>query len=70
MARNRRELQTALRSLQQREWSGKDSESFLINPLLINPLVYGAVLDNTVYPGWQNEAKALSFNGKTARSSD
>ena len=30
----------------------------------------GADLDNTVYPGWQNESKALSFNGKTARSSD
>ena len=32
--------------------------------------IFWAVLDNTVYLGWQNEAKALSFNGKTARSSD
>jgi hypothetical protein len=34
---------------------------------VIGYINFGAVLDNVDYLGWRYEAKALSFNGKTAR---
>ncbi len=37
------------------------------NVKIFRPIKLGAVLDNVDYLGWRYEAKALSFNGKTAR---